>query len=475
MPHKSLRHYVNSHKAFRLELLAILFFLFWALAAGSTRFPREIQAGFTGLCAAGLIFILGPFVGFGFYFPTTFFRSIPLPGFLFSLNQVVGVMFVLSWANWLVRGKLRLPRGRLTLLMSLLFIYFLVNCLLAQDFSEGLYHGRYLSIYFFIALALASIMRTRTHCRAFFWIILLASAVSASMGAFELITGIDILTKSKAVWMGRVRINGAAPNSIVFAYQLLYAFPLGYYLFSEEENFTLRFLALGLSIFITIIALFTFNRQTILLVGFTYILAAMLYRNRYSRIFMGIVIMAMLLSGPYVLHLIWSRLETVGQLHRDRSLTARIDGLKVGANIIRRHPFMGLGLGCYHIMWWNYLPEGKTRFLKYEKVKPHYPDMGYNQLLAEGGIIGLGLALWFFIALVRALWRYRKQSARRSLRGPNNLYSALFTMMLIFLLSSVIQDTFLYVRTWIMFGLILASLQKTFWAKMAIKEVTKDV
>ena len=46
----------------------------------------------------------------------------------------------------------------------------------------------------------------------------------------------------------------------------------------------------------------------------------------------------------------------------------------------------------------------------------------------------------------------------RNDRGWLNLYACFILMMSIFLLSSFIQDTFLYVRTWIMFGLMLASL-----------------
>ena len=466
MLREHLKGYFFSARFYRWELLALLLFLFFALAFGSVRYPRETQFIFLGICAAGVIFLLGPMVGFSFYFLTTFIRGIPLPGAPVSLNQVVGVMFVLSWMNWVMRGRARLPRGKTVILMTVLFVYCLINCIISVDLEESLNYARYLCIYYFIALALASIIEGKIHCRILFWVILILSTISACLGLFELVTGIDLLTESKAMWMGRVRINGAAPNSIVFAYQLLYAFPLGYYLFSEERSFGPRFLALGLSIFITIIALFTFNRQTILLIGFTYFFCALLYRNRYSKIFLGVVLSMMLLLSPYVLHIVLRRLQTIGKFQRDISLSVRIDGIKVGLEIIKERPFTGIGLGTYHKVWDKYLPSGETRTLQYLKKTERYPDMSYNQILSEGGVIGFVLSMIYFACLFWNLWSHRKRAVELRDKGLINIYSTLFTMMCIFLLLSAIQDTFLYVRTWIMYGLILASFQSRFWEGM---------
>lgn len=462
MLRKAFKEYFFTTKYYRVDFFIILLFLFFILAIGGIKFPREVPMAFLGLGIASIIFLLGPYVGFCLYFITTFFRSIPVPGLPVSLNQIIGVLFVLSWMNWLFRGKVNLPKGRLVVFLTIVFVYFLINCFAAEDFAEGAFHAWYLGIYYFIALSLASIVRDKRHFHVIFWIILLTTFCSSLLGTFELITGIDILTKSSARWMGRVRINGAAPNSIVFAYQLLFAFPLGYYLFSEGSSFRSRFLALGLSIFITMIALFTFNRQTILIIGFTYFVSALLYRNRYSKIFMGIVLALFLLMGPFIMRLIWSRLQTVKAGKGDRSLTLRFDGLQVGKEMIRRHPFMGVGLGCYHIMWWEYLPMGKTRILHYLRGTIRYPDIGYNQLLSEGGLIGFGITVTFFLFLLFYLWKSRKRALIQEHRDMINLYSALFNILAIFLLSSFIQDTFLYVRTWIMFGIILATLHKPF-------------
>jgi len=464
MPHDSRKQTKHSHIFLIIQLVAVLLFLFWLLAYGTIIYPKYFHFGFLGLCLAGVLFLLGPFVGFFLYFPTTFFLlGIPLPGLPFSLNQVMGVLFVLSWLNWFIRGKVKFPRGWLVLWMTLLFIYFIINVLVSADFRESINHLRYLAIYFFIALVLASILQRKKNYHTIFVIIMLFTMASAFLGAFELVTGIDVLTKSESKWMGHIRINGAAPNSIVFAYQLLFAFPFGYYLFCESKSFGGRFLALGCSIFLTIIALFTFNRQTILLVCLTYILAAILFKNRYSKIFLFIVITLGLLLSPVIVNQIWKRLQTIGSLGRDRSLALRIDGIKVGMQIIKHHPLMGIGLGAYPTVWSKYIPMGKTRTIHYYKSEKRYPDMGYNQLLCEGGLIGFFLAVSFYFLLLFYLIRSKKAARISGQRDVTNIFNALLLGHIIFLFSSAIQDTFLYVTTWIMFGIILSTLGMKFF------------
>ena len=459
MPESSAK---NSGRVFwqRLEIAAAVIFLFWLLAYGvSLIHSKYFQLGFLGFSFVGILTLAGPFVGFLLYFPTTFFLGIPLPGIPLSLNQIMGILFVISWTSWLARGKAVLEKSRHTFFLSVLVIYFVINCFFAEDLDSGLYHLRYLLIDFFLAVAIASMLRKQSHFHFLFWIILIFTLGSALLGAFELVTGIDVFTKSGTKWMGRLRINGAAPNAIVYAHQLTFSLPLGYYLFCEAKSFSIRFFALAISIFITLIALFTFNRQTIIIVLILYFLIALVYKNRYSKILLGMIISILLISSPIVVHQMWSRLRTIGSIKRDRSLAFRLDGIQVGLEVLRRKPLMGIGLGSYPTTWHKYLPPGKGRQIQYFKGEKIYPDLCYNQLISEGGIIGFSLAILFFFSLLIRVWRMRQEALQGKQREVINLYSALLTSLIIFLFSCAIQDTFLYVSTWVMFGLILAKQQ----------------
>jgi len=134
----------------------------------------------------------------------------------------------------------------------------------------------------------------------------------------------------------------------------------------------------------------------------------------------------------------------------------------VGQEIIKRHPLMGIGLGAYSKVWSKYIPMGKTRTIHYYKSEKRYPDMGYNQLLCEGGLIGFFLGVSFYFLLLFYLLRARKAALISGQRDVTNIFNALLMGHIIFLLSSAIQDTFLYVSTWIMFGIILSTLGMNF-------------
>ena len=115
----------------------------------------------------------------------------------------------------------------------------------------------------------------------------------------------------------------------------------------------------------------------------------------------------------------------------------------------------GIGFGSFPTTWPKYLPDN-THLLQYDKLGKHYPDLGYNQILSETGIVGLTIALVFFYLTLRMLFMMRREGINKQHRDLANYASALLVLMAVFLIASFIQDTFLYVRTWIMFGMILA-------------------
>ena len=148
-------------------------------------------------------------------------------------------------------------------------------------------------------------------------------------------------------------------------------------------------------------------------------------------------------------------LKTITEISRDYSVLTRRDGFLIGMEIIRQKPLFGIGFGSFPTTWHKYLPDN-THLLQYDKPEKHYPDFGYNQILSETGIVGLAIALAFFCLTLRLILIKRREAFDKQRRDLANYASALLVLMAVFLLASFIQDTFLYVRTWIMFGMILA-------------------
>ncbi len=445
----------KTEKIRKWELAAVALASLVAIAFLCSRYPAHAPYIIAALLTLSVFFLLGPFVGFLLYFPTTFFHTIPIGTYPISLNQFAGLAFIISWISWTWRKKITIPRSRYLTLLVLISGYFALSALTGEDFEAGFAHFWYLAIYLLVAIVIGSMVKDERTVKIFFWLVLLVTFLSSCIGFIEFVFNTDLFEESRAFWKGRFRINATAPNSIVFAYNSLYAFPFGYYLFSETRRNFPRFAALIIALFINVIALFTFNRQTIILIMVEFVLVAILFKNKYTKIFLTLIVILGIVSAPFLITKVFTRLGTIMEISRDYSVLTRRDAVLIGMEMLRNKPLFGIGFGSFPTTWPSYLPDD-TYLLQYDKLGKHYPDFGYNQILSETGIVGLTIALVFFYLTLRILFMMRREGINKQRRDLANYASVLLVLMAVFLIASFIQDTFLYVRTWIMFGMILA-------------------
>jgi O-antigen ligase len=441
-------------------------FLFFALQ----RAPILTAFAVLALTIVAFFFILGPVYAFCFYFATTFFLTIPLQEFPVSGNQIVGFLFIIAWLHWFLRRKTSLPRGRFFLFLTCIVIYFSISALTGEDFNAGAQHCYYLVLYFVLAMLISSLIRDDRSLKKILWIMLIATGLSSLIGLAEFVLQTDLIIKAPAYWHGYLRINGTAPNSIVFAYNSVYAFPLGYYLFSESRTQRLRFAAIALALLINAVDLLTFNRQTMIFIAVQFLVMPFLFKNRYNRVFLTGLTLVILLTAPIALPTVASRLGRLFEKTRDRSVAMRHDTFLVGLEILKSKPLLGIGLGSFATRWQKYLPS-TTYNLQFDKEGKHYPDFGYNQMMSETGIIGLAIMLIFFFTIVRMAWKIRRKSLREDDHARANFASIILGMMSTFLLANFIQDTFLYIRTWIMYALMLALTRGDFKSNTMEREI----
>jgi O-antigen ligase len=134
-----------------------------------------------------------------------------------------------------------------------------------------------------------------------------------------------------------------------------------------------------------------------------------------------------LISASLILVLLVGSVVTVFFVGGD-PLASRIDTLSVELNqktaqtytlrqniwqatwrLIKDHPITGVGFGGYWIAISQYhLASGETT--------PQQAHNDYLELVASGGVIGFGIALWFVVALASV--------ARRAVTNPNKLERA---------------------------------------------------
>lgn len=421
------------------------------------RFGGPVALAAMGALAVLVVAVMvHPFIFFSFYFAALFFADTRLPALGLSANQILAVLFFVSYLGYWARGHTMALRSGVTPWLTLLALYFTVNALLGESPPHGQLMARYVVIYYVLALVLATCLRSERSIYAYAWIIVGLTFIAALVGFVE-----AIQRGTFAAFTGKitdaVRVKGTASTANVYGWNLVFSFPFAFFLFSQVERRCWRYTALAMGLFILFVALLTLSRQTIVLVGLQLIVCARLFSYPSRRMFFGFLVLFLFVGAMLAAPPIVARLLSVTRLARDYSYLERRDSAILCWEVIRARPVFGVGLGSFTAVWRNYLPaDYRTFFAQYiEASRPRAPDQGYLQIAAEGGLVGLAIFLGFVSAVWHRWRRVRREALRRGDRFVLNVTALVSALMLHFLATTFTDDTFLYVRVWLIYPLVL--------------------
>lgn len=407
---------------------------------------------------AGLAFLsaVHPLMPFTFYFGALFLPETRVPGLGITINQVLGPLFLGSFVCYWAKGRtLRLESALLPALAAMA-VYFAVNAGLGESEVRGPVHMRYVAIYFVIAVFLAKSLSSERAVLGLAWIITGVTFLAACHGFVEAAEK-NILSAFTGKWTNAVRVRGTAPNAVVFGWNMVFAVPFAFLLYSETRRPLFRNLALLMAMAILAAATLTFNRQTYVLIALVVGLAAVLLKYPNRKFLLTAIAALGVLGALTVFPLVLSRLLTVANLGRDVSFLERRDSFLIGMEMFQRHPLCGVGLGSYPDVWKQYIPaDYSTYFSQYNEARRlRFPDFSYMALLAETGLVGVTLFVSFMALIARQAWRLRRAAMELEDRFPANLASTVLVLVTYLAVTSLVQDTFLYTRVWIFYALAL--------------------
>lgn len=269
------------------------------------------------------------------------------------------------------------------------------------------------------------------------------------LGVAEFVLRRDLLVPGVDTAGGMFRINGVAPNPIVYGLHLAWSLPFAFGMIASERRAAWRTTGLLCLAAILIAGFLTLNRQTWVVMAATSMGALVLLRGRWIAWMALGGALAVLAAAPIVAPKVIARFAIMADLHYDTSFKYRRDNFRVAANILEHHPVTGLGLGQYPHNWHRYLlPD--LFYLQYERPeRAFYIDMGYMQVAAEAGLLGLGLLL-----LLHAAAATRLLACWSRAPAPQRTWWAVLLLALgVVLLSSLTQDTLLRPRLWMAWSL----------------------
>jgi len=419
---------------------------------------KQVGAAVVLALAAFVVFaFVHPFVPLTLYFITLFFSDTTFDGALpISLNQVLAPLFFLSTGLYFLRRKTMALHSTLLPLLGITAIYFAVNGLLGENFENGVIYGRYVVIYLLLTVSIAACMSTERAIISVAWIVTGITAAFALHGFYDLFDK-NLLGNFSGNWGSSIRLKGTAPNSVVFAWNMLYAFPFAFFLFSELRSRYTRPIAILFGLLPVGAAAVTFNRQTYVLTAVIVALCSVLFIYRNRAILLGGVIALGTLGAFTIMPLIIKRFLTVTDISKDYSYLERRDSYLMALEMIKSSPIFGIGFGSYSKVWSQYIPEDySTYYAQYRGgTVEKFMDMGYMAITAETGIIGLLLFLSILILILVRGIKYWKNARNAGDHFARNLSSLVLVLLSMVAITSLIQDTFLYTRVWIFYAFAL--------------------
>jgi O-antigen ligase len=249
------------------------------------------------------------------------------------------------------------------------------------------------------------------------WLIILAAAILAGLGAYQVLSGNTDQTFfnfSKFIqgqiaegFEDRGRLSGPVDDPNVYGQILVAVLPLAIYRLLDERRLVLRLLA-GVSTLLFVFGIFnTYSRGAFLAMLLIMLLIALQQRVRLSLI--ALVIIVAVIMQPLLPVGFAERLETLsiftseeGSVHSEVSFRGRSSEMLTGLHIFAEHPLLGVGVGNYIVHYQDYA----SRLGLEQRTEDRQAHSLYIETAAETGILGLitfgGLMISLLVGLTQA-------------------------------------------------------------------------
>jgi O-antigen ligase len=148
-----------------------------------------------------------------------------------------------------------------------------------------------------------------------------------------------------------------------------------------------------------------------------------------------------------------------GTEEADTSARLRIYALESAGGMVRDHPILGIGSGCFGIAWGEYgMPWGHTVMGRYGLPRPSH--IIFVDAISETGIVGLGILVWVLVTVFRSVWRAKAKFVQLRDASMARMVDAMRAMLIILVVLG-----FMYSLEQV----------RTFWMVMAFGLCLEDV
>jgi O-antigen ligase len=321
------------------------------------------------------------------------------------VNSLVGVLVFTLILKLILRKKFFLFGAPLNLMFLLLFavsLFSFVNSVSIKASLGGLEKIlKYSLLYSAVLFGLADARHAKRAAIA----IILGLFLASFDAIFQLSWGKDLFRgRPYDAIIGLARPTAAFPHTNVFAVYLGLFLPVCFaLLFYHKKGRGKLFLGLtvGLALFCLIA---TFSRGAV--AGFIFALIMMAIVKK-DKLILGIIILSLLLAPFLLPQGIRDWMKNTDSIWEVMLNKERINIYKAAANMIKAHPFLGVGTDTFCLNFQKYKIPEKDGFTGEGQYFAHN---NFLHLAGEIGLFGLAVFLWMLWALFRSASGFLKNN-----------------------------------------------------------------
>lgn len=371
----------------------------------------------------------------------------PLPFDAVTVTVPLAVVLSLPFMRRL--GHSRVP-GLLVEVPALAFVAVaLLGALFAQGRGEVLLTLTRYVFYLLLAVCVAAVAVRPANRRALAWVVAGVSVVSVAYAFWQFFrAGADVSQFGVSAEIG-ARVTSALGNPNPYAEYLVMAFAIVLSLALTERGY-LRWLAAAVCAAQTVALVLTFTRGSWLALGVGILAASLIVGLRWSAAFLA--------GGAALVVAIPGALARLASLTDEKGgIADRLSLWRVAGEMIRRHPFVGVGLG-------RYLPAlarevAADPSILPAGVRPYTAHNSFLMVTAETGLAGGAAFAWMVLRTVRTCGVLATRLERGSREWASH---AAYTVGIVaFAANAVTINTFQHPRSavmfWLLFGLMTAN------------------
>jgi len=376
-----------------------------------------------------------------------------LPAFGLA-TTAAGLLLLVAWLVWLpgelahAVAALRLHR-RLLVCVALLLGWLMLSLTWAQDAGDA---GPEVLRWWTAALALVVLLttvRTERDVRLLIVALIAGALLSVLIGVAggslgSPATSVDTATSTE----GRLQGGADDPN-----YLAAYLVAIGALAVAIRPRLD-GLVRLAIPAVIVVLAaglLATQSRGGLIAVLAALATALVLLPDR--RLAIGLCALAFGLGAVAYVAAEPSALERITTASEDRG-NGREDLWRVATRMSTEHPVAGVGLGNFRVRSGEYVREpGALQYVDLIVDRPHEVHNTYLQLLAETGLVGLGLFLAVVVAAMGAAWRAAQRFQTAGALALARLSRAVLVAQVGFLVAAVFLSAASRSMLWVLLAL----------------------